>query len=396
MGTPLRIGMLTPSSNTVLEPMTYHLLRDAADVSVHFSRLPVTTISLDNHANDQFSHERILVAATLLRDAGVDVLAWNGTAGSWLGVEADRSLCAALTSATGVPSTTSTLALLDAFRAFGVTRLGLVTPYTSDVTAKIARAYAAEGVEVTNDVHLGLTDNRSFGEVGIDRIEDMIREAAADGVHAVALVCTNLRGALATGLEARLGIPVLDSVSATLWKTLDQMGVDLAVAEHGSLLRTGTVRSRLQSICGDLLARTTADRTTIRLDLPAQQLAVDLAAAEATRPGVPPIRHDSGLDQRRLNTVAWLERERRTLIQPHFRADPQPPSALIDTYGVQAQMLAPVVWESQLAGWLSVHSSAERKWQDDDVAAIESAAAEVRTILRTTQSSPFGAKQDDA
>jgi maleate isomerase len=32
-----RLGMLTPSSNTVLEPMTYQMLRDAPGVTAHFS-----------------------------------------------------------------------------------------------------------------------------------------------------------------------------------------------------------------------------------------------------------------------------------------------------------------------------------------------------------------------
>ncbi|MDR3496087.1 MAG: Asp/Glu/hydantoin racemase, partial [Ancalomicrobiaceae bacterium] len=40
----LRIGMLTPSSNTVLEPVTSRILAGLADVSVHFSRFRVTAI----------------------------------------------------------------------------------------------------------------------------------------------------------------------------------------------------------------------------------------------------------------------------------------------------------------------------------------------------------------
>jgi maleate isomerase len=39
---PVRIGILTPSSNTVLEPVTHEMTRGLNDVSVHFSRLRVT------------------------------------------------------------------------------------------------------------------------------------------------------------------------------------------------------------------------------------------------------------------------------------------------------------------------------------------------------------------
>ena len=34
----VRLGMLTPSSNTALEPITRAMLAGIADVSVHFSR----------------------------------------------------------------------------------------------------------------------------------------------------------------------------------------------------------------------------------------------------------------------------------------------------------------------------------------------------------------------
>jgi maleate isomerase len=38
---------------------------------------------------------------------------------------------------------------------------------------------------------------------------------------------------------------------------------------------------------------------------------VDLTTGEGLAPGVRSIRRDSPLDQRRLNTVQWLERHRR-------------------------------------------------------------------------------------
>ena len=42
------LGMLTPSSNTVLEPMTVEMLRGLDDVSAHFGRFRVTEISLSD------------------------------------------------------------------------------------------------------------------------------------------------------------------------------------------------------------------------------------------------------------------------------------------------------------------------------------------------------------
>ncbi|MBC8831734.1 Asp/Glu/hydantoin racemase, partial [Escherichia coli] len=59
----------------------------------------------------QFDDDKIIQAAMLLADAKVDVIAWNGTSSGWLGFEADERLCERITAATGIPATTSVLAL---------------------------------------------------------------------------------------------------------------------------------------------------------------------------------------------------------------------------------------------------------------------------------------------
>jgi maleate isomerase len=55
----------------------------------------------------------------------------------------------------------------------------------------------------------------------------MTREVAAAKPDAIAIVCTNMRGApLAEELEAAHGIPIYDTVSTTVWKSLKIAGVD--------------------------------------------------------------------------------------------------------------------------------------------------------------------------
>ena len=58
-----RLGMLTPSSNTVLEPVTADMLRAAPGITAHFSRFQVTEIALDQAALHQFDETPILRAA---------------------------------------------------------------------------------------------------------------------------------------------------------------------------------------------------------------------------------------------------------------------------------------------------------------------------------------------
>ncbi|CAI8057431.1 Glutathione hydrolase 2 [Geodia barretti] len=115
-----RIGMITPSLNTVLEPVTYALLSDLPDVTAHFSRVRVTHISLGDDAASQFADEPMLAAARMLADARVHAICWNGTAGSWLGPDFDRRLCEAIARETGIPATSATLALAELFRSRGI------------------------------------------------------------------------------------------------------------------------------------------------------------------------------------------------------------------------------------------------------------------------------------
>ena len=96
MNARILLGMLTPSSNTTLEPVTTAMLATLPEVSAHFSRFAVTEIALSGRAIQQFDDAQIVRAADLLSHAKVHVLAWNGTSSGWLGFDADTRLCARL------------------------------------------------------------------------------------------------------------------------------------------------------------------------------------------------------------------------------------------------------------------------------------------------------------
>jgi len=221
------LGMLTPSSNTVLEPVTSAMLAGLPEVSAHFGRFKVTEIALSERALGQFDDGEILRAAELLSHAKLDCIGWNGTSSGWLGFDADERLCRRITEATGITACTSVLALNEIFRATGVTRFGLVSPYLDDVQQKIVANYARSGFECAAERHLGLQDNYSFSEVSADQLRAMAREVARAKPQAITIFCTNLRGApLVDELERELGIPVYDSIATVVWKSLKLAGVD--------------------------------------------------------------------------------------------------------------------------------------------------------------------------
>lgn len=233
------LGMLTPSSNTVLEPVTQAMVAGLPEVSVHFGRFKVTEIALSDRALAQFDDTEILRAAELLAHAKVEVIGWNGTSSGWLGFEADERLCERITGATGIKATTSMLALNEVLERRGVKRLGFVTPYLDDVQEKIIANYARLGMACAGDEHLRIQDNFSFSEVSAETLTQMIRTVALEKPDAIGVMCTNLRAApLVEDLEREIGLPIYDTIATVLWKSLVLAGVDPArVTGWGSLFR---------------------------------------------------------------------------------------------------------------------------------------------------------------
>jgi maleate isomerase len=226
MPRPIRLGVLTPSSNTALEPLTSAIVAGLPGASVHFSRFKVTEIALDDRALGQFDDSKILGAADLLADAKVDAIGWSGTSSGWLGFDADLRLCERIRERTGIPATTAVLALNELLALRDVKRLAFVTPYTDDVQARIVANYRALGIDVVAERHLGIRVNHDFAKVDPQNLLALMREVATHEPQAITTFCTNLRAAsMAQQVERELGIPLLDTVSTTVWGMLRVAGV---------------------------------------------------------------------------------------------------------------------------------------------------------------------------
>lgn len=175
---PRILATITPSGNTVVEAVTQALLRDVAGVLPIFARIPVH--GAHDPFPDSYDIDGMLRAAELLSHAKPDVILWNGSKGGVIGLEHDRDLCERITAATGVPSTTSGLALEAALAARGPTRLGLITPYAQAYQARLIAAFAKRGWTVSAEDHLGLSDNLSFAATPRETIVAQAERVAPD------------------------------------------------------------------------------------------------------------------------------------------------------------------------------------------------------------------------
>ena len=233
--TVLRFGMILPSSNTVVEPVSMAMASDLPDVSVHFSRFALTAVQVDNPAAAYYDSGALLGAAMLLADARCHVITWNGSAGGLVGFERDRQLCREIEDTTGIPATTASLSLLEQFTRSRVRRFAMVTLNTAEMNRTIAGNFAREGFECIGSTNRDdITDNFAMAQVPPAEIAASATACAAacvesaSGADALIIYGTNTRGApVARALEIKLGIPVYDSVAWGVFGALLRSGADI-------------------------------------------------------------------------------------------------------------------------------------------------------------------------
>ncbi|WP_435140231.1 maleate cis-trans isomerase family protein [Pseudopelagicola sp. nBUS_19] len=209
-----RLGLLVPSSNVVLEPLFKTV---KTDVTIHVSRLGVLDVKLDTTSRAQFELESQLSAAKLLCDANVEAIVWGGTSASWLGIEHDINFVEKMRHLTGVPIGSCVLEINRQLGVLGAKRLGIVSPYTTDVADQINNNYECMGFSIVASAHDGGDLSNDFANIPQHVIADMIQTVAAAKPDAIVLMCTNLAGAaLAKSLQDEVGCPIIDSAAATL------------------------------------------------------------------------------------------------------------------------------------------------------------------------------------
>ncbi|MBT6098851.1 MAG: Asp/Glu/hydantoin racemase [Marinovum sp.] len=216
-----RLGIVLPSSNTVLEPLAAKMLAGTG-VTAHFSRLGVIDVALDDSSRAQFELQRHVDAARLLADAKVDAIVWGGTSASWLGPDHDRAFCAAVEAATEITTTTCVLAMNRLLNQAPSARLGLVTPYTDDVHNRIIENYRALGFPCAGSENHGGVLSNDFADLSPKTIATMVRNVASARPDVIFIMCTNIRGAsVAADLSAELGLIVTDSAEITILAGLE-------------------------------------------------------------------------------------------------------------------------------------------------------------------------------
>ena len=102
----------------------------------------------------------------------------------------------------GIACTTPVTAALAAFKALGVHRIGLLTPYSPAINAGLVRYFEGRGLTVSAHATFNRPDDREAARISLGAIETAAeRLAAHPGVEAVFVSCTSLRVAERVGRD---------------------------------------------------------------------------------------------------------------------------------------------------------------------------------------------------
>jgi len=221
----MRIGLIVPSSNTVMEPDFHRHLPPPAIVST--TRIFLETVTRE--AELRMLEDDLPKAIQLIKTTAPDVVVFGCTSAGALGTLAhDDQIAGMIQKATGARAVTVLGAVLTNLKRIAPRKVAVFTPYIEDLTASITSSLAEAGYPPVKAAGMGIQSNLEIGQVPPSEIIRFV-ESQLDGCapDCLFLSCTNWR-AIETidALQKKLGIPVITSNQSAI-DTVRQ-----AVAQH--------------------------------------------------------------------------------------------------------------------------------------------------------------------
>lgn len=220
----LRVGVVVPPSNPVVEPELDALLGD--DITLYSARLPrFPGLTLEQR------NELYVPAYADALDSldGLDpVCAFIAMTGPTyqFGVEGDRDLCAQLSEQFDQPVRTASLAIHDALVAMEINRIHLVSPYPDWLTEQTVDYWSGSGMNVVAVDHL-LAQGEQFRayEMGTDEVVKHLRAVNPEPDSALLLSGTGMVSVASIYQMGHGGrTPILSSNLCGAWWMLSACG----------------------------------------------------------------------------------------------------------------------------------------------------------------------------
>lgn len=178
-------------------------------------------------------------ADLILPGEPLDAICYSCTAASV--VIGDEEVAAAVHAARpGIPVVTPSGAALKGFKALGVNRISVLTPYLVETSKPMADYFTRCGLELQAFHCLGLEDDRMMARVSQRTIIDAALDADSPATEAFFLSCTGLPALDAIAeIEELTGKPVVSSNQASAWELMRHSGLNHVPIGYGKLFGCG-------------------------------------------------------------------------------------------------------------------------------------------------------------
>lgn len=211
-----RVGLMIPSSNTVMEPDFHGNL--PPDVSVHTGRMYMETTTVAGE--ELMLDEHTIPTAQILATANPDMVVFGCTsAGALRGNDYDTELCRRLSEITGVPTISVIESVRHDLEATGGSLVAILTPYVDELNQRIVASVEGDGFRVVAMHGMGITHNFDIASVEPAQIIQFAKDKLGAKLDADILFvsCTNFRAVSALDqLHDLYGKPVVSSNQAAL------------------------------------------------------------------------------------------------------------------------------------------------------------------------------------
>jgi arylmalonate decarboxylase len=175
------------------------------------------------------AHQRVGAAATrLVERGGVGVMIGGTSFTFYRGVEFHQTLLERVHQLTGVPTSSTSQAMLEGLAVLGARKLAVATAYTDDVNRRLREFIEASGYTVLALRGMDLEDPRQAENVTPEQTADLARDvfAGAPDADCLLISCGGLRTLdMIVPLEAACGVPVVSSYTVTVWGLAHLAGV---------------------------------------------------------------------------------------------------------------------------------------------------------------------------
>ena len=216
----LKLGVIVPSWNTVMEYEFQQMAGETA--SIHSQRIRHTS---DTEENLLWMSKQAPEAAHLLAHAKVDAICYGCTGSGFLKTPSDDlALVAELENATGIPSVSSSAAIVRALTALGVTRVSVASPYENWLNEKLCVYLESANFEIVAMKGLG---TQAHGSISSEAVKALAMEVWKPESQAILISCSNFRTLdIIAEIERDTRIPVVTSNQAAMWGTLRHLRRD--------------------------------------------------------------------------------------------------------------------------------------------------------------------------